>query len=103
MPRRLSKIDLAREPVERLKLLDGVAVDSGAEPLPNDAVEVNEDLRAQELVELIGPGPVPPHEPLHRGRLVGRVVVDVHGGIPPATLDDQVDETFERPLLLCRR
>ena len=103
VPGGLPKIDLAREPVERLKLLDGVAVDSRAEPLPNHAVEVNEDLSAKELVELIGPSPVPPHEPLHRGRLIGRVVVDVHGGIPPATLDDQVDETFERPLLLGRR
>ena len=55
VPRHLPKIDLAREAVERLELLDGVAVDAGAQRLPHDAVEVDEDLRAQELVELVGP------------------------------------------------
>jgi hypothetical protein len=41
------------------------------------------------------------HQPLQRGALVGRVVVDVHPGVARAALADQVDQPLEaRPLLL---
>src|SRR5439155_18836697 len=42
MAGRLPEIDLPHEPIERFELLDGVAVDSGAKPLPNDAVDIHE-------------------------------------------------------------
>ena len=103
MARRLAKVDLANESIQRLEPLDGVAVDTGAKSLPDNAVEINKDLSAQHMVELIGSCRILAHKSLHRCRFVGGVVVDVHARIAKTTLDDQIDKLFERRLLLGRR
>ena len=86
----------AHEPVELLDRLDRVAVDRGAERLLDDAVEVDEHLPAQEVVDLLLARPVLAHQPRERGALVGGVVVDVHPRVAAAPLDDPVDELLER-------
>ena len=65
------------EPVERLHLLDRVALDRGAERLADGAQQVDEDAAAEQLVDLVLARAVAAHQPLQRGRLVRRVVVDV--------------------------
>ena len=72
-------------PVELLELLDRVGALADAHALPHDGVEVDEDLVAQQLVELGLARGVLPDEPLERRRLVGRVVVDVHVGVARAS------------------
>ena len=67
----------ALEAVELLHLLDRVARHRGAERLPDDAVEVDEDLLPEEVVDLVLADGVLAHEPPERGSLVRRVVVDV--------------------------
>src|SRR5262249_31303154 len=64
---------------------------------------VYEDFGAQELIELISPGRISSHEPLHRSWLVWCVVVDVHSRVLTPTLDDEVDEPLKHLLLLVRR
>ena len=103
LPRGLPEIHLARQPIERLELLDRVAVDARSQTLTNHAIEVDEDLGAQQLIELVGAGGIPSHEPLHRGRFVGRVVIDVHRRVVAATLEDRIDESLERLLFFVRR
>ena len=68
-------------PVEVLELLDRVGRLADPHPLPHDGVQVDEPLAAQQLVELGLAHAVPPGQPLERGRLVGRVVVDVHARV----------------------
>ena len=46
---------------------------------------------------------MPAHEPLERGRLVRRVVVDVHLREARVPLDDEVDQPLERALLAGQR
>ena len=87
------------EAVELLDVLDRVARDRGAQGLARDAVEVDEHLAAQEVVDLLLARRVLAHEARERGALVGRVVVDVHAREAPAPLDDVVDELLEGALL----
>ena len=89
----------ADEAVELLDLLDRVALGRGADRLPDDAVEVDEHLLAQEVVDLGLAGAVLAHEAGQRRALVGGVVVDVHARVAPAALDDPVDELLERGAL----
>ena len=80
-------------PVEVLELLDRVGRLADPQPLPHDGEQVDEPLPPQQRVELGLAGAVPPGEPLQRGLLVGRVVVDVHvrvGGQPAGQLVEQV-------------
>ena len=80
-PRRRGQVHRASEAVERLQSLDGVALDRGAQPLPDHAVEVDEDAAAQQLVDLVLAGRVAGHHALDGGGLVGAVVVDVEAGM----------------------
>ena len=86
--------------VERLDLLEPVALVREAQPLRDDLVEVDEDLAAEQVVELLLARPVLAGEPLQRGDLVGGVVVDVHRGVGGAALADQVDHALDGAPLL---
>ena len=72
---------VAREAVERLELLDRVALDAGAQRLPDDGVQIDEALGAQQAIELVAARRVSAHQPLQRGRLVVAEVVDVHARV----------------------
>ena len=90
----------ALEAVEDLEVLDRVPLDARPEALPDDAVEVDEPAGAQQPVDLVLARRVPAHQPLERGRLVGRVVVDVHPGVGLPRRRDQVDDRLEGGPLL---
>ena len=79
-----------------LELLQPVARPRGAEAVADDAVEVDEDLAAEEVVELALAGAVAAHQPLERGDLVRRVVVDVQVGVAREPLVHEIDEGLER-------
>ncbi len=87
---------LPLEVEEGLELLQPVARPRGAEAVADDAVEVDEDLAAEEVVELALAGAVAAHQPLERGDLVGGVVVDVQVGVAREPLVHEVDEGLER-------
>ena len=72
-------------------------------PCWTTAQEVDEQLGAQHAVELAGARGVPAHEPLERGGLVGRVVVDVHARVGFPEGGDFVEDRLEDGLLLGRR
>ena len=86
-------------PVERLELLDRVRLLADAHALPHHRVEVDEPLPAQQPIDLGAAGVVPAGQRLEPGRLVGRVVVDVHAGVGVPGADEVIDELFERLLL----
>ncbi len=96
---RVAQVGLAREAVELLELLDGVGLDAGPQALLDDGQEVDEQLGAQHAVELAGARGVPAHEPLERGGLVGRVVVDVEPRVGFPERGDFVEDFFEDALL----
>ena len=85
----------AREAVQLLDLLDRVARDARAERLLDDAVEVDEHVLPEPLVDLGLARRVLAHEPAERGSLVGGVVVDVQVGVDAAARLDPVDEALE--------
>ena len=89
----------AHEPVQLLDLLDRVARDAGPQRLLDDAVEVDEQLLPQPVVDLALARRVLAHEPAERGALVAGVVVDVQVGVDAAARLDPVDEALERGLL----
>ena len=74
----------AHEAVELLDRLDRVAVGRGAERLLDDAVEVDEHLLAQEVVDLLLARAVLAGEAREGRALVGGVVVDVHARVTAA-------------------
>ena len=86
--------------VERLDVLEPVVLVRDAQPLRDDLVEVDEDLAAEQVVELLLARPVLAREPLQLGDLVGGVVVDVHRGVGGAALAEQVDHSLDGPPLL---
>ena len=92
-------VRVAGQGVEGLHLLDRVRLGADADALADDPVEVHEDLRAEEDVELLLPGAVALRQAVQSGRLVRGVVVDVHPGVAAATVHDVVDERLERLLL----
>src|SRR3990172_9323508 len=100
---RVAQVDLAREAVQRLYALDRVALDAGPPPLPHGAEKINQDTAAQQPVDLVLTRSVATHQALQRGRLVWRVVVDVHGGVAIQPRDDEVHQLFERALLTGKR
>ena len=93
----------ANEAVQLLDLLDRVARDAGPQRLLDDAVEVDEHLLPEPVVDLVLARRVLAHEPLERGLLVPRVVVDVQIGVHAAARLAPVDEALERGLLAARR
>ncbi len=89
---RVAEVDLALEAVERLHLLDRVALDRRAQRLADGPQQVDEDAFAQESIDLGLPRAVAAHEALERRRLVGCVVVDVHGRVRGETSHEEVDQ-----------
>ena len=90
----------ALEAVELLDRLDRVAVGRGPQRLLDDAVEVDQHLLAQEVVDLLLPRAVLAGEAGEGRALVRGVVVDVHPRVPGAARDDPVDELLERDALV---
>ena len=93
---------LALGHVELLDLLDRVRLDRRLERLADDPVQVDQDVAAQDPIDLVLPCAVAAHQALEGRRLVRRVVVDVHGRLAREPLDDEVDERLEHGLLLGR-
>ena len=81
LQRRLVKIDVANEAVERLELFDRVALDAGSQRLSEHRVEVDEAFGAQQPIELVTARRVAAHQLLQRGRLVMAEVIDVQARI----------------------
>ena len=90
----------ALEVVERLDLLDRVAVEREPKRLANDLEEIDQHPAAQQVVELGLTRSVLAHQPLQRRAFVGRVVVDVHARVARAPLADQIEQPLEARLLL---
>ena len=93
----------SRQPVQRLELLDRVALDRRAQPLADGPEQVHEDVAAQQPVHLRLAGRVAAHQPPRRSRLVRRVVVDVDRGIRGQSVGHQVDRLLEGALLRLER
>src|SRR5262249_39822178 len=103
MPGHLSEVDFTSQAVEWFEHLYGVALDPSPKRFSDNAIKVYEDSGAQQLVEYVCPGAVSSHEPLHRGRLVRRVVEDMHPRVQLATFDNDIDQPLEGTLLFDRR
>jgi Methylmalonyl-CoA mutase len=85
-----------RERVKRFEFLDRIAFDARANAMADDGEEIDEDLRAEEVVDFILRRGVTPHQAFHGGRLVRREMVDVQIGECLETLRHEVDEALER-------
>ena len=90
----------ARERVERLEILDGVTLDPGQQGLTHDAVEVDEVTATEESIDLGLARGMPAHQSPESGRLIGRVVIDMHPRMLPAPGLDEVDDAPKRLGLL---
>ena len=101
-PRCRGQVHRPSEVVERLQPLDRVALDRGAQPLPDYAVEVDEHAAAQQPVDFVLAGCVAAHQALDCGGLVGAVVVDVEAGVLLPARHDVVDEALEHAPLARR-
>ena len=80
---------------ELLDVLEPVARVRDAQSLADDVREVDEDLAPQQIVKLLDAHVVDRSEPLQRGRLVRRVVVDVQVGVLAQAFVHKVDELLE--------
>ena len=100
---RVAQVDLPYEAVERLHLLDRIALDRRAQRLADDAQQVDQDPLAQELVDLCLARPVAPHQALQGGRLVRRVVVDVEVRVAFEALHEEVHQALEGAPLAVER
>ncbi len=98
----VAQVPLAPEAVQRLELLDGVALDRRADALADGAEQVDEDAATEQRVDVVLARVVALAQAPHGGGLVRRVVVHVHVGVARAPIDDEVDELLEGPLLGCR-
>ena len=81
--------------VERLHLLDRVALDRRPHPLPHHPQQVHEDSLPEEVVHFVFTGGVSAHQPLHGSGFVTAVVIDmkIGKGLPP--FHDEVHQAFE--------
>ena len=66
---------------ERLEVLDRIALDARDQRALDDRVQVDERAPAQQRVELDLARGVAAHQPLERGGLVRREVIDVRAGL----------------------
>jgi hypothetical protein len=86
--------------VERLELLDRVAVRADARALLDERVQVDQHIVAQQVVDRVLPHAVPRREREQVGAFVGGVVVDVHARMLRPTRGDVGEEPLEsHPLL----
>ncbi len=100
--RRRAQLLLAREAVELLEILQRVRLDARAQRVPHDRVQVDEQLGAQDRVELRLARRIAAGQPLERRRLVGAEVIDVHGAVRVEGGEDAIDDLLERALFLGR-
>ena len=96
---RLGHRALAGRHVELLDLLERIRLDRGAHALADDVEKVDQDLAAEQPVDLVDAGPVALHQALDGAGLVAAVVVDVHLRVRVESIDDQADEPLEGSLL----
>ncbi len=96
---RVPQADRALEAVERLELLDRVALDGRAQRLAHGAEEIDEDATPQQRIDGVLPRRVAAHQPLQRRRLIRGVVVDVEIRVALAPFGDEVHQPLERDLL----
>ena len=99
---RVAEVDVPHEPVERLELLDPVALDRGANAWRDDPVEVDHGPAAEQAVDLVLAGGVTAHQPLQGRRLVRREVVDVRSGYCHEPGHEEVHDLLEGALLAGR-
>ena len=86
--------------VERLELLDRVRARPDPEPAAHHGVEVDEEVTGEHPVDLGLADAVTGRHRREVGRLVRRVVVDVHAGVRlPARLDERAEPLERRALL----
>ena len=98
---RLLHLGLALAPVERLHLLQRVAVLGDAKALAHHPEQVDQGARAKQLVDLLLAGAVPHRERLQRLLLVACVVVDVAARVRrPASAMKKSISCLERDPLL---
>ena len=89
------------ERIKRFEFLYRIALDAGTNSVAYDGKEIDEDLRAQQIIDLVLARRIAAHQTLHCRRFVGRKMVDVQIGIDLQALRHEVDEALERgPLLL---
>lgn len=93
---RTLQFGVALKRVDGLHALEAITLDPRADCLACDAVEVNEHLFAQQLVELIDAGGVAGREPPQGDHLVRVVVVDVQVGVLLKAGRNPVDPLLER-------
>ncbi len=98
---RAPQLRVALERVHRLHPLEAIALDARADRLARDAVEVDEHLLAEQVVEFVDAGGVACREPLERDDLVGVVVVDVQVVVLLEAGRDPVDPLLEGGAFLC--
>ena len=95
----LAHVRFTCEAVERLELLDRVAVLRLDERAQDDRVEIDQHVVAQQVVDLVLARRVVHRQPPQRGLLVGRVMVHVRVRVLAAMAHEPVDEPLERALL----
>ena len=88
--------------IQRFEVLDGVGLDARTAGVSKNRVKVDEDLSPKEPVDLVLAGGISAHQPLERCRFIGSEVVDVHSRPAAKALSQEVDQQFERGLLLLR-
>ena len=92
----VAQVDLAREAIERLHLLDGVALDRCPKTLAHCTQKVHEDALAQHVVDLVLARAISTHQSLEGCRLIRCVVIDVEVRVGGPTLGEEVHQTLER-------
>ena len=89
------------ERIKRLELLYRIALNARSNTMAHDGKEVDENLRAQQTVDLVLVRRIAAHQALHCRRFVWRKMVDVQIGIDLEALGHEIYEALERtPLLL---
>ena len=81
--------------INRLKLLDRVAFDASAHTIAHDAVEIDQQIAAQEIINLAFASRVPAHQPFQRPGFVRCVVVDVQVRILFSALVHEVHKALK--------
>ena len=92
---RVAQLDVPREAIDGLELLDRVALDAGANALSHRSEQVDQHATAQQAVDLRLARAVSAHQALQGGRLVGCVVVDVQIRVALEPFGEEVHERLE--------
>ena len=84
---------------ERLDLLQRVTRHARTKSLPNNRVQVHEDLAPQQVVDRVLARAVFGHELFQRSVLVRAVVIHVHSGIGRQSIVNKIDKRLEHAAL----